>query len=118
MKVWVTKDGNKIPYDKLDFNHIYNIIKYALKKGFFTIHTSYSIINNMDNMNIITNCNNEIIQEMIEELKRRNILYAYYIELPNKFKKISPVFKSLEEAHVWVSNKPLKEYIIIKEYLY
>lgn len=122
MKVWTTKDGVEIPYDQLKFSHIYNIIRYAQRHGFFTIHTSPSIIDNTDDVTRFEDCSEEVIMEMITELKRRNITHAYYVEMTINYelRKVSPVFDSKEKAYEWAvnSNWPKKKYIIVKECLY
>ena len=122
MKVWTTKDGIEIPYDQLKFSHIYNIIKYAQKHGFFIVHTYHSIVDNTDDITRFEDCSKEIIREMRAELKRRNIFYAYYVEMPINYeiKKVSPVFESTEEACEWAFkfHWPMEKWHIVKEYLY
>ena len=74
MKIWVTKDGEEIPYNKLKLSHIYNIIRYAQRKGFHTVYISHSIVDNTDDIIQYQDCSNEVINEMVAELKRRNVL--------------------------------------------
>ena len=122
MKVWVTKNGEEIPYDKLKFNHIYNIIRYAQRYGFFTMYISHSSVDNTDDVTRYKDCSKEVVREMREELKHRNIAHAYYVELiiNRKLKRVSPVFESKEKACEWAFNKhwPRRDCHIVKEYLY
>lgn len=71
MKVWVTKDGTKIPYDQLKLSHIYNIIKWAKTKGFSDSYISKSLVDNTDDITISRDVSEQVISEMREELKRR-----------------------------------------------
>lgn len=122
MKIWTTRDGTKIPYDKLKFNHIYNIIKYAQNKGFYIVYASHSSVDNTDDITMSRDCSNEVIRDMKAELRNRNIANAYYVErfLAHDLKRVSPVFESKEEACMWAfyQHWPRKDCRIIKEYLY
>ena len=122
MKVWTTKDGIKIPYDQLEFNHIYNIIRYAQRNGFFTVYTSHSTVDNTDDITRFEDCSKEVIREMRAELKRRNITHAYYVEktITHELKRVSPAFESKEKACEWAFNShwPREKCRIVKEYLY
>lgn len=71
MKVWVTKDGKKIPYDQLTIPHILNIIKYAKNYGFYSRIVHKSIVDNADDVTTIHDISREIIVDMYEELSRR-----------------------------------------------
>lgn len=73
-KIWTTKDGKEIPYNQLTIKHIYNIINYAKTKGFHAIIVSTSIIDNTDDIAIIYDCSLEVINDMYNELNRRNLL--------------------------------------------
>ena len=59
---------------------------------------------------------------MRAELKRRNIAYAYYVEMTITYelKKVSPAFESREEACEWAFNAhwPRERCHIVKEYMY
>ena len=122
MKVWTTKDGIEIPYDQLKFSHIYNIIRYAQRNGFFTIYTSHSTVDNTDDITRFEDCSKEVIREMRAELKRRNIAYAYYVEMiiTCELKKVSPAFESREKACEWAFNAhwPRERCNIVKEYMH
>lgn len=71
--IWTTRDGTKIPYSKLTVKHIYNIINYAKKHGFVESVVSTSLVDNTDNVITTYDCSNQVISEMEQELKRRNI---------------------------------------------
>ena len=122
MKIWKTKDGIEYPYDQLTFNHIYNIIRYAQRKGFYTVYTSYSTVDNTDDVTRFEDCSREVIRDMRNELKRRNIANAYYVEkiIDCSLKRVSPVFETREKACEWAYDRQwIKgECSIVKEYLY
>lgn len=122
MKVWTTKDGTQIPYNQLKFNHIYNIIRYAQRSGFFTVYVSHSTVDNTDDITRYKDCSKEVIRDMRNELKCRNLAYAYYVEelINHSLKRISPVFESREKACKWAFDQhwPSDKCRIIKEYLY
>lgn len=122
MKVWTTKDGTQIPYNQLKFNHIYNIIRYAQRSGFFTVYISHSTVDNTDDITRYEDCSKEVIQDMRNELKRRNLAHAYYVEklINHSFKRVSPIFEYREKACEWAFNQhwPSDKCRIIKEYLY
>lgn len=122
MKIWKTKKGEEIPYDKLKFNHIYNIIRYAQRNGFFTVYTSHSTIDNTDDITRFEDCSKEVIREMRAELRHRNIAHAYYVEwtIDYETKRVSPVFDSREKACEWAFNShwPRERCHVVKEYLY
>lgn len=119
MKIWTTKDGTKIPYNQLKFNHIYNIIRYARQKGFFTINVFRSTVDNTDDRVVYNDCSNEVIRDMKNELKRRNITHAYYIEIfiDHNLKKVSPVFESREKACEWAFDQGWSKARVVIEYL-
>ena len=71
MKVWVTKDGKRIPYNKLAISHILHIINYAKTYGFHTSYVSKSTIDNTDDIIVTHDCSREVINEMYNELSRR-----------------------------------------------
>lgn len=75
MKEWITKTGEKIPYNKLTLKHIYNILNYAKTFGFHKERISYSTVDNMDNIIIYEDCSKEVIKDMFEEITRRNKFY-------------------------------------------
>lgn len=122
MKIWTTKNGDKIPYDQLEFNHIYNIIRYAQRKGFYTVYISHSPVDNSDDITRYEDCSKEVVRDMRNELRNRNIAHAYYVEMSIDYdlKRVSPVFETQEKACEWAfnSNWPRAKCKIIKEYLY
>lgn len=115
MKVWITKDGQHIPYDQLKLNHIYNIIQYALNTGFHSVYTSRSFEDNMDDVTIYEDCNNSVIHDMKQELKRRNITCVYYVVITESNKRITPVFESKSR----ILGMPLSKehHKIVREYV-
>ena len=122
MKIWKTKDGKEYPYDQLTFNHIYNIIRYAQRNGIYTVYTSHSIVDNTDDVTRFEDCSREVIRDMRNELKRRNIANAYYVEkiIDCSLKRVSPVFETREKACEWAYDRQwIKgDCRIVKEYLY
>lgn len=81
MKIWTTKDGQQIPYDQLKTSHIFNIIKWAQTKGFSSYTVSKSIVDNSDDVTVSWDDSEQVIADMKEELRRRNIHIQYTILL-------------------------------------
>lgn len=70
---WITRTGEEIPYKDLSINHIYNIINYAKTHGFKRVRTSKSVVDNMDDIEIVEDISEKVIQDMKQELSKRTI---------------------------------------------
>ena len=120
MKIWITKSGKEIPYDELDTDHIYNIIKYAETHGFYSQTVSKSTVDNTDDVVILKNISKEVIADMKDELARRGGFYVYYVEcldVNKKWIRVSPMFYYREKVSEWIKNIPniTDDYNIVKE---
>lgn len=118
MKVWTTRDGKKIPFDKLEVSHIFNIIKYAEKHGFVSYRCSTSICDNTDNEDVYSDISSEVISDMKEELRRRGIVTIYYVAKvtnDNTTKRVSVIFYDFKKALENIRDRYSRDYILIKE---
>lgn len=122
MKIWRTRSGKEIPYDELDTDHIYNIIKYAKTHGFYSQTVSKSTVDNTDDVIILKNISKEVIADMKNELARRRGFYVYYVEcldVNKKWIRVSPMFYYREKVSEWIKNisNITDDYNIVKEHV-
>lgn len=117
VKVWTTREGKEIPYSDLRLDHIYNIIKYAKNSGFFDVKVYRSNVDNSEDTVISYDRSYDVIRDMKKELKRRGILNVYYIKevIDGIFKRVTPIFGSLDELQIYSTRNSIKG-LIIKEY--